>query len=79
MSSIAYESRISPLEMQDGRRRAWKIMPTVYEVISRSARRRYQVVVVDGLPRCECPAGSHGRSCWHAALTLARLQREGLA
>lgn len=79
MSSIAYSPQVGPLEMQDGRRRAWKVMPSVYEVVSRKADRRYQVVVVDGLPCCECPAGSHGHPCWHAALVLARILREKVA
>lgn len=79
MPSIAYESRVSPLEMLDGRRRAWKVMPTVYEVVSRSGRQRYQVVVIFGRPQCECLAALNGRPCWHAALTLKRILREKAA
>lgn len=71
-----YERRIKPVEMLDGRRHAWKVGEDLYEVISRDAGERYRVEVKGGMPLCECTAAKFGRPCWHAALVLARLERE---
>ena len=79
--SIAYRPSVSPIDMQDGRRRAWAVpdQPGVFEVISRDAEKRYRVEVVNGIPLCECPAAQHGRACWHASLVLARVERKAAA
>lgn len=75
MSVIVHAKRVSPVEMQDGRRRCWKIGPAEYKVFGRSAD-PYRIEVRNGVPFCPCDAGIRGRACWHAALVLARLQRE---
>lgn len=74
--SIAYEKKVSPTDMQDGRRRAWKVTPDRFEVVSRDSTERYSVEVLGGMPICNCTAARFGRPCWHAALVLARLERE---
>lgn len=77
--SIAYDKSVSPVDMQDGRRRAWRTGPNTFEVIARSSEKRYQVEVVGGLPLCNCTAAQYRQPCWHAALVLARLEREAKA
>lgn len=75
--SIAYEKKVSPTAMLNGRRRAWRVEPNRFEVISRDSTERYSVEVLGGMPICNCTAAHFGRHCWHAALVLARLEREG--
>jgi hypothetical protein len=81
MSVQVYERSVSPIEMQDGRRRAWAVpgKPGHFEVIARDGGERYQVEVVKGLPLCDCTAAKYGRPCWHASLVLARVEREAAA
>lgn len=74
--SIAYAASVSPIDMQDGRRRAWKVGPDTFEVISRGTETRYRVQVAGGMPLCSCTAAKFGRPCWHASLVLDRVQRE---
>ena len=77
MSAATYAKSVKPVEMLDGRRRAWRIGPDEFRVIGRDPIDRYVVKVTEGgVPCCPCPAGSRGNPCWHAALVLARLQRE---
>ena len=73
--SIAYDRRVSPVDMQDGRRRAWRVGPDRFEVISRDGTERYRVDVMGGMPLCSCTAARFGRPCWHVSLVLARLER----
>lgn len=71
-----YPAEASPLDMMDGRRIAWRTsIPGQYKVYGRAGT-VYRIRVYHGIPFCTCPAGRHLRPCWHAALTLARLQRE---
>lgn len=58
-------------------RRAWRKGTNEYEVIGRGGKRRYRVLVVRGVPRCECPSGRRERVCYHAGIVLKRLEREG--
>lgn len=74
--SIAYAKSVSPIDMQDGRRRAWKVGTDQFEVISRDTSERYRVDVVGGMPLCTCTAAHYSRACWHASLVLARIERE---
>lgn len=75
MSVATFDRRTSAMEMQDGRSRAWRIGPDTFKVYGRAAD-QYEVKVYNGIPLCPCEAGIRGRACWHAALVLARLERE---
>ena len=60
-------------------RRAWRLDDTHYEVIARDGVQRYGLTLqADGRLDCECPAGRHDRTCYHAAVVARRLVREGI-
>lgn len=43
---------------------------------SRSGNGVYNVLIRDGEPRCDCPAGSNGLNCWHVlAVQMTRATR----
>lgn len=71
-----FDRRTPPVEMM-AHRRAWRVGPATFRVVGRDGQQRYAVRVLDGVPHCNCPAGRHGRPCYHAALVLRRLGREG--
>jgi uncharacterized Zn finger protein len=58
------------------RRRARRVGVGQYEVLGRDGRTRYEVSVgeVDGVVTCTCPAGQHGRPCYHGAVALRHLR-----
>ena len=70
-----YDRRVPPVQMMDGRRHVWKLAPGLFKVYGRGGV-TYEIPVEGGVPHCPCEAGSRGRKCWHAALVLARLERE---
>lgn len=60
-------------------RRAWRLDDTHYEVIGRDGVQRYELTLQpDGRLDCDCPAGQHDRTCYHAAVVARRLLREGI-
>jgi hypothetical protein len=73
----SFDSR-TPAAAVMNHRRAWKTGPQSYRVIGRRGN-RYSVRIVAGVPRCDCEAGRRILPCWHAAATLRRLIREGVA
>ena len=62
------------------RRRAWKVAPGHFHVISRDGRTHYRVLATaDGETACTCTAGRFGGACWHQCVVLRRVVREGRA
>lgn len=58
-------------------RRAIPVQPGYFEVIARDGKRRYTCVVDEFYDiTCDCPAGQHGRPCYHQAVTARRLLRQ---
>lgn len=61
------------------RRRAVPVVPGLFQVIGRNGRTRYDVTVGEGYDlECTCPAGIHGKPCYHAAVTARYLTRKGM-
>ena len=76
MRARRYDRRTPAAEMKDGRRRVWRTGPDSFKVYGRVGD-QYDIPVVNGVPRCPCPAGAHSRKCWHAEKVAERLDREG--
>jgi len=73
-----YDARTSAVEMVRCRR-AWRVGPGRFEVISRDGRTRYQVRTGGGRSiRCSCRGSRFHGACWHAVKVLMRLLREGV-
>lgn len=75
---IAYKRSTPPVEMIN-HRHAWRTGPAELTVIGRDGLAHYANDTSTGIPRCPCPRGSRGLSCYHAAVALRRMQREGAA
>jgi len=75
----AYDARTPGVDMLR-RRRAWRLGPGCFRVFSRDGLTAYRVLVAtNGETSCTCTAGRFGRACFHAAIALRRVLREGLA
>jgi hypothetical protein len=75
----AYDRRTPALDML-GRRRAWRVGPSCFQVFSRDGLTAYRVLVTPaGETSCTCTAGRFGGACWHQIRALKRALREGLA
>jgi hypothetical protein len=73
----AFDRRTPVIEMLS-RRRAWRVGPGHFDVISRDGRTRYRVLAAaDGETSCTCTAGRFGGACWHQCAVLRRVAREG--
>lgn len=73
-----YDPRTPAIEMF-GHRRARAVIPGYYTVLGRDGRTRYDVIVDEAYePQCSCPAGSHGRPCYHAAVVLRSMRNKGV-
>lgn len=73
-------AKSTPAAQVKPHRHAWATgKDTVFEVISRDGKTRYDVVLfANGDLRCTCEAGKHGRRCWHQEKVAARIVREGV-
>ena len=75
----AFGARTPAVEMFR-HRRAWRVGPGHFHVISRDGRTRYRVLATaDGEAACTCTAGRFGGACWHQCVVLRRVVREGVA
>ena len=74
MATRVFEPRTPAPEVMNTRR-AWRVGDH-FEVVSRSATKRYRVDVAGGMPLCTCTAAHYGRPCFHAAVVLRRVMRE---
>lgn len=76
-----YARHVSPIDMINYRH-AWKIDDNHYKVYGREADPYVVFVVVENgvvkIIGCPCHIGSFGEPCFHKAVVVRRLLREGI-
>jgi len=83
MLNTSERNAISKAQQMGGAAVVRRISHGVYQVPSATEADAYYTVTGTAMDAsdhtCDCPAGKHGRACWHiAAVRLARIRAEAL-
>jgi len=79
VSVEAFDALIKAIEL-NGSSRVRRLRFGVYTVQSATTAATYTVTVMGTDYRCTCPAGLHGKACWHkAAVLIAKTEQSGRA